>query len=212
MRHFITFCAFVLLVASGLGQVKLPLPAGHDMHSMGHVAAATPVLKEKSSYVWTDAMDWDTRTGFGKMDPMVRMMILMMVGGSGFEGMKMAPMEMTFSESTFVEGGMEAMTPVVTDSIKVEVKLNKGALVGDNAVVVTLTSAGGKPLLGAKIAASVGMTNMDMGTAHPAVKELGKGKYAVSVKFSMMGPWRLSLIVTLPGGKPSTHKFDFEAK
>ncbi len=64
----------------------------------------------------------------------------------------------------------------------------------------TVTDAGGKPVTGAKIAASVAMTTMDMGTTHPAFRDLGGGRYQGTVTFSMPGPWRVSVTVTPPGG------------
>ncbi len=193
-----------------------PSYGGHDMAGMGHVALSMPQLKEKTSYDWTETMEWDTRTGFGKLDPMVRMMILMMVGGSGMEGMKMAPMEMKFDAANFVESADQPMKDMQgmemgDKALKVEAKLDK-ATVGNNNVTVTISSPDGKPVEKAKIKAAIAMTSMDMGTMHPVVKELGKGKYVLTANFSMGGPWRLTLIVTAPNTKPATYTFDFEAK
>ena len=193
-----------------------PPAAKHEMgYGMeGHVASSRPQLKEKSSYVWTGKEDWDTRTHFGKLEPMVRMMTLMMVGGSGMEGMKMAPMDMVFNAANFTEGGddpMKDMPGMNSSALKVAATLPKPG-VGDNDVSVNILTPDGKPVIGAKITTSIAMTSMDMGTTHPAVKELGKGKYAVKANFSMGGPWRLTLIVTAPGLPPSSYVFDFEAK
>ncbi len=187
---------------------------GHDMASMGHVVVSMPQLKEKSSYDWTGNEDWETRTGFGKLEPMVRMMILMMVGGSGMEGMKMIPMDMVFNAENFMEGGdppMKDMADTTSQALKVEAKIEKVGI-GDNNVSISITTPDGKAITGAKITSAVAMTNMDMGTAHPPIKELGKGKYAVKANFSMNGPWRLTLIVTASGMKPLTYSFNFEAK
>ncbi|MBI1756447.1 MAG: FixH family protein [Fimbriimonas ginsengisoli] len=187
---------------------------GQDMSAMGHVAASLPQLKEKASYAWTGNEDWETRTGFGKLEPMVRMMLLMMVGGSGMEGMKMAPMDMVFSDANFTEEGVkpEADAPDVgSKALKVEAKLDK-ASVGDNNISIIITTPGGAPVTGVRFVASVSMTSMDMGTSHPAVQEIGKGKYAVKATFTMIGPWRLSLVVTATNMPPSTYTFDFEAK
>ncbi len=188
----------------------------HDMAGMGQVASSLPQLKEKSAYAWTDEMDFDIRTGFGKFEPMVRMMILMMVGGSGMEGMKMAPMEMKFDQANFVESGDQPMKDMpgmnMSDKpLKVEVKLDK-ASVGDNNVTVMISTPDGKPVEKAKITTSVAMTSMDMGTTHPAMKELGKGMYSLRANFSMGGPWRLTLTITAPVMPPSTYTFDFDAK
>ncbi|MBI1332108.1 MAG: hypothetical protein GC165_04425 [Armatimonadetes bacterium] len=187
---------------------------GYDMTSMGHVAVSMPQLKEKSSYEWTGNEDWDTRTGFGKLEPMVKMMILMMVSGSGMEGMKMLPMDMVFNAENFSEGGdspMKDMPMANSKALKVEAKIEKAGI-GDNNVSITINTPDGKAVTGAKITTAVAMTNMDMGTTHPAVKDLGKGKYAVKATFSMRGPWRLTLIVSATGMQPLTYTFDFQAK
>lgn len=175
-----------------------------------------PQLREKTSYNWHETMDFETRSGFGKLEPMIRMMILMMVGGSGMEGMKMAPMEMKFDETNFMEGGEDPMKgmpdmPSGEKPLKVQAVIAK-ATVGDNNVTITITTPDGKPVEKAKLATLVAMTSMDMGTTKPPVRELGKGKYAFKANFSMAGPWRLTLTVTPAGGKPSTYTFDFEAK
>lgn len=188
---------------------------GYGGHG-GHAASTLPQLKEKSSYAWQDGMDFETRSGFGKLEPMVRMMILMMVGGSGMEGMKMAPMEMKFDEMNFVESGDEPMKNMPgmnmgDKALKVKADLGS-AKVGDNNVAITITTPDGKPVEKAKITASVAMTSMDMGTTKPAVKELGKGRYALKANFSMMGPWRLTLTIAMPDMQPSIYTFDFEAK
>jgi hypothetical protein len=175
-----------------------------------------PQLKEKNSYAWEEGMDFDSRTGFGKLEPMVRMMILMMVGGSGMEGMKMAPMDMKFDSANFTEGGDDPMKDMPgkdmsTKPFKVTADLGSPKT-GDNNVVVTITTPDGKPVEKAKITTSVAMTNMDMGTAHPSVKDLGKGKYGLKATFSMAGPWRLTVVVSAAGKPASTYTFDFEAK
>lgn len=187
---------------------------GQDMAAMGHVASSRPQLREKATYAWTGNEEWDTRTGFGKLEPMVRMMILMMVGGSGMEGMKMTPMDMVFNEANFTETGdqpMKEMSMSSSKELKVEATLEKPG-VGDNDVSVTILTPDGRPVEGAKIIAAVAMTSMDMGTTHPVVKDIGKGKYGLKANFSMMGPWRLTLAVSGTGMPPSTYNFDFEAK
>lgn len=188
---------------------------GQGMAGMGHVAASLPQLKETGHYAWTGSMDWDTRTGFGKLEPMVRMMILMMVGGSGMEGMKMDPMEMKFDEANFTESGDQQMKdmPGMSGDKPLKIKAELGAgKVGDNNVTLTITTPDGKPVEKAKITTAVAMTNMDMGTTHPAAKELGKGKYSLKTNFSMAGPWRLTLTVSAPNVPSATYTFDFEAK
>lgn len=188
------------------GPVTSP-PDSHGM--MSHSVASLPQLKEESSYTWSEAMDADTRTGFGKLAPMVRMMILMMVGGSGMEGMQMAPMEMKFDSSNFVENGAEP-SESNAGAFKVDASAPKPS-VGHNVITLTITTPDGKPVDKVKVTASVGMTNMDMGTTHLAVASRGKGRYSVNAVFSMAGPWRLTVTVSASGRAPSTYHFDFQA-
>ncbi len=85
--------------------------------------------------------------------------------------------------------------------------------VGKNTMTLTVTGASGKPVSGAKITANVGMTNMDMGTTHPTFKELGNGRYAGDVAFSMAGPWRVTLRIATPQDTaPITKDFDYNVR
>lgn len=185
--------------------------------NMGPATSSVPILAEKSTYTATGDEDWDVRTGFGKNSGMVGMMIMMMVEGSGMEGMKMGAMDMKFAESNFMEGGAQGMTGMdmgaknPTD-LQIDAKPNSGKVTpGDNDIALTI-SKDGKPITGAKVTASVAMTSMDMGTTHPEVKDLGNGKYSVKASFSMIGPWRLTLKVVAPGKAAGSYNFDFNVK
>lgn len=99
--------------------------------------------------------------------------------------------------------------------IKVTAALNPNAPTtdGQNVLTVTLTDAAGKPVTGARIESSVGMSSMDMGTKHPTFKELGNGRYQGNVSFSMAGPWRVTLKITpANNAKPVIQSFDYEVK
>ncbi len=65
--------------------------------------ATIPELKETGTYTATGDENWKMQTGFGHNAPMVGMMNQMMVGGSGMEGMKMAPMNMKFGDSNYTK-------------------------------------------------------------------------------------------------------------
>ncbi len=65
--------------------------------------ATVPQLQEKGTYTATGSEDWKAQTGFGHNAGMVGMMNQMMVGGSGMEGMKMAPMHMKFDEQNYAK-------------------------------------------------------------------------------------------------------------
>ena len=67
-------------------------------------------------------------------------------------------------------------------------------------------------MTGAKIAATVAMTSMDMGTSNPAFKEVGRGHYRTQVAFSMRGPWRTSLVISASGLPPLRRDFDFDVR
>lgn len=105
-----------------------------------------------------------------------------------------------------------ASAAAVALPLKVTAKTTGAPKAGDNPLHITVLDAKGQPVAGAKITTSVAMTSMDMGTTHPAAKEAGKGNYSSTVKFSMAGPWRVTLKVTAPGQKPVAYNFDFTAK
>ena len=69
----------------------------------GMKTATVPELQEKGTYTATGNEDWKMQTGFGHNAGMVGMMNQMMVGGSGMEGMKMAPMTMKFDEKNYAK-------------------------------------------------------------------------------------------------------------
>ncbi len=81
-----------------------------------------------------------------------------------------------------------------------------------NTLTVTVTGAAGKPIPGATVTSTVAMTTMDMGTTHPAFRDIGGGRYQGKVGFGMAGPWRVSLHVAAPGQKPSVKDIVFNAK
>ncbi len=179
-----------------------------------HGAMKMPQLLSSGSTTVSGDEDWSTATGFGRNEAMVGMMIQMMVGGSGMEGMKMAAMKMDFGDANFMPGeagGMPAMDMDGTKAVKATAKLSGSPKTGENRLEITVVDAKGKPVEKAKITLSVAMTSMDMGTTHPSIKELGKGKYSASVGFSMVGPWRVTAKVEA-GGKSATFTFDFNAK
>ncbi len=81
--------------------------------------------------------------------------------------------------------------------------------VGENALILAVSDPAGKPVAGARVLLSIGMTSMDMGTARPAVKDNGDGTYAATVVFSMAGPWRVEACVEVPGFAPVVKSFDY---
>ncbi len=81
-----------------------------------------------------------------------------------------------------------------------------------NTLTLTVTNAGGQPLLDAVVTASVAMTSMDMGTTHPAFRAIGQGHYTAEVSFAMPGPWRVSVTAAPPGGAAVTKTLDYAAE
>lgn len=66
-----------------------------------------------------------------------------------------------------------------------------------------LTDTEGLPIEQAQIITSARMTNMDMlGDAH-FVRHQGQGDYVVAVRFSMSGPWAITIQAIADGFAPS---------
>jgi hypothetical protein len=101
-------------------------------------------------------------------------------------------------------------TKTIANPFVIEAKLESGSTVGVNRLRVVVKDSGGTPIAGAKITLSVGMTEMDMGTAHPSVVDLGSGNYSANLEFSMEGNWRVGVKVELPNGSVGAKSFDFK--
>lgn len=177
-----------------------------------------PMAKPKRIWTVTGTEDWAMLRGFGAASGMVTMMNSMMVGGSPMQNMKMGKMDVKMAEmpaptpeearlaSDTANAPAEASMPA-SGKIAAAVTPNP-PVVGDNTLDMTVTDVSGKPITGLKLAATVAMVTMDMGTAHPQVVEVGGGKYRTTANFSMAGPWR----VTLAGdGGKLKQSFDFQA-
>lgn len=102
-----------------------------------------------------------------------------------------------------------AATVQAQSKLDIRATLGTAAQVGANNLTVLL-SEGGKPVPGAKVTATVTMASMDMGTAHPDLRDQGDGTYAGVAKFSMAGPWRVVIEATSPSGATGKKAFDFE--
>ena len=182
--------------------------------SMTNMPMATP----KRVWTVTGTEDWAMLRGFGSASGMVSMMNSMMVGGSPMQHMKMGKMDVARAElpaptpeqARQASAAVPADTPVPTAGAYTVTAAvaHGGAVVGDNPLAITVTDASGKPVMGLKLAATVAMVTMDMGTAHPVVTEIGGGRYVATVNFSMAGPWRL--VISGDGGKVKSST-DFQA-
>jgi uncharacterized GH25 family protein len=98
------------------------------------------------------------------------------------------------------------------NSLKISLQPASALKVGVNRLTLRVLDQKGRPVTGAKVAVSVAMTNMDMGTARPAVKETGRGSYTTTATFSMAGPWRVTVEVKTPGLSAQTQSFNFVVK
>lgn len=168
--------------------------AGHEsMPSM-------PKLEPKKIYTVTGNEDFESQQGFGEDESKLRMMNLMMVEGSGYEGMDMDSTKIAQNNPHSGHSMPESVSGFQIDLIS-----NAPAKVGTNNLEFSVKKDG-KDIKGLKIKSQVYMTSMDMGTEQPRVKETGPGKYSVKTSFSMKGPWAVKLIFA-----DSTEKiFNFE--
>lgn len=151
-----------------------------------------PQIKPKRSYQVQTLKQGEQlveQRGFGADEPQVRMMNLMMVGGSGLEGMDMQ------TEPTAAPTHSHQARASADQSIYEYMLKPTAVRVGRNLLTITVrerkTSSVAK---GLKFKARVFMTSMDMGTEQPSVRETAPGQYQVQVNFSMQGPWAVQLI------------------
>ncbi len=154
-----------------------------------------PLIKAKRIYTVTAKDDLDAEKGFGDQEPMVRMMNLMMVEGSGMQGMDM-DMSMGAGQKVAANAKMPdaPAAQAASGAYEAELKSSANAKVGVNAVqILVMDSKTKKPAKGLKLKSQVLMTSMDMGTETPAVKEKSPGLYEVKAGFAMKGPWAVKI-------------------
>jgi hypothetical protein len=212
-------CLSQTLAVLSIAVISSPAWAGGEgMHGM-------PKITPKKTYSVTTDEEGEAlleQRGYGDEEPMVRMMNLMMVGGSGYEGMDMSEMKVA-SDGSAPRGAHGTHSGHGAPPAP-EARAGQGASydftvkitpeppkVGTNLVEVNIqTKDGAKPARGLRIKAQVYMTNMDMGTEEPKVKEAAPGRYQVQAVFSMNGPWALKLL--LPGGGEKVFPFNVAGK
>jgi hypothetical protein len=139
---------------------------------------------------------------------MVNMMNLMMVGGSGYEGMDMNEMKVAGNTQAptnphaghAVPAAASAAPSDQTQGYEIDLKpLKTPVRVGANSFEIEVRSKqGGKPPKGLVPSIEVYMTNMDMGTERPKARVVAPGRFQVKAIFSMQGPWAIK--VSLPDG------------
>ncbi len=149
--------------------------------------AHMPIAKEKQTFKVTGHEDFKAQQGFGEDEGSVKMMGLMMVEGSGQEGMDMS------APPPAAEIKKEGATNASPFEVQAHVKPGP-AKVGSNQIDFTLVdSTTKKPAPKVKLQAQVFMTSMDMGTEEPKVEEVSPGHYRVKADFTMAGPWAVRI-------------------
>ncbi len=186
----------LLILVAGLSFGQL---GAAGVEGMPHM----PSISAKKTYTVQSTDDGESlqdQRGFGDQEGMVRMMNLMMVEGSGMEGMDMT--QTTMASSSEIPQSAQSELYVI------QWKLNpESPRVGSNLLELTIQhKKDQKPAGGLKLKAFVAMTSMDMGTEEPKVKEVSPGKYQVKLPFSMQGPWAVR--IRFPDGKETELSFD----
>ena len=179
-----------------------------------------PTIQPKRVFTVTEKDDLQGNQGFGDREPMIKMMNLMMVEGSGMEGMDMdmsTPTKLAANDKTQPKeaavGEMkmgDAGAVKKMDSLyEIELKSSSTAKVGVNQIqFVVADGLTKKPAKGLKLKSQVSMTSMDMGVENPQVSEKAPGLYQVKAGFSMRGPWAVK--IEFPDKLEKT--FNFEAE
>lgn len=180
-----------------------------SLASLGHAHGSMPTIKPKKVFTVKSAQEGEAlheERGFGHKEAEIRMMNLMMVEGSGYEGMKMSADMGQAKVPHAAHGSGYAATPANRYEATITPNPPKK---GANTLDFTLVGADGKPLKGAKLKATVSMIGMDMGIDEPKVREITPGKYQVKVIFSMTGPWMVKILSNTKDEKLFEYKFEY---
>lgn len=81
-------------------------------------------------------------------------------------------------------------------------------LVGESAVTLHLTDAGGAPLAGATVRLEGNMNHAGMKPSFADLKEEAPGRYAGTLNFTMGGDWFVIVTATLSDGRRVERKID----
>jgi nitrogen fixation protein FixH len=93
--------------------------------------------------------------------------------------------------------------------LHISAHIHAGAKVGANAVQVHLSDHAGNPVKDATVGLSVNMTTMDMGTQRLTATNNADGTYSANVRFTMAGPWRVTVEAKSPTAGESKQDFVF---
>lgn len=78
---------------------------------------------------------------------------------------------------------------------------------GPATFLIDLKDKNGKVVNDAKVSYNINMTTMDMGAQNGNATSQGNGRYSISAKMTMLGPWKVSITVKMTDG--SSEKKDF---
>jgi hypothetical protein len=222
----------ILLQTLSLAMTLSLLATGAAWASEEHMPQM-PQAKATRTYTIQSAEqgeDLQDQRGYGDQESMVRMMNLMMVEGSGYEGMDMSGMAMPSQPAvapkapppasdmrgtaiaekpSAAASPSAAATASVPSPYRFEAKMTPAPpKVGTNVLVVSIRTQRGQPAKNLKIRAQVYATDMDMGVEEPRVKEISPGVYQVKASFSMPGAWAVKLL--LPGEEAKVFNFEVQ--
>lgn len=180
MKTFFPFAILLLTMTAVAGSEGMP---------------SMPILKPKKIFKIENTEELESQKGFGNEAPMVNMVNLMMVEGSGMEGMDMAGA--TLAQTAAPAHSMDQMRAdspsKAGQGFQIEIVSKAETQVGNNNIEFKVTE-NQKIAKNLKLKAQVYMTSMDMGTENPSVKEIKPGFYQVKSGFSMKGPWAVKII------------------
>jgi hypothetical protein len=180
-----------------------------------------PFLEPTKTYLLKGDEDLDEVRGFADKAPIVRMQNLMMVEGSGYEGMDMDMTVAMNDQPTDQKGAHDrgdaakpekSVSSVQEKSSSYDVVVKSDASkfnVGANLIELSIQKDQ-KPAKGLKLKAEVFMTSMDMGKDEAKVQEKSPGEYVLKATFAMKGPWAVKLIFL--GHEEKTLNFDIQNK
>ena len=78
---------------------------------------------------------------------------------------------------------------------------------GPATFLIDVKDKNGKVVDDAKVSYNINMTTMDMGAQNGNATSQGNGRYSISAKMTMLGPWKVSITVKMTDG--SSEKKDF---
>lgn len=78
---------------------------------------------------------------------------------------------------------------------------------GPATFLIDVTDKSGKAVDDAKVSYNINMTTMDMGAQNGTAIPMDNGRYSISAKMTMLGPWKVSVTVKRIDG--STENKDF---